>query len=92
MRAKLTALRTVAGKMPALPGAAARHRINDRREFLRSLWRVGCRKNPFDIDLFISELHWFLRDDDYDNDNDNDRDIGFIRWQVQDARSEPAAA
>jgi hypothetical protein len=37
----------------------------------------------------MSELHWFLGDDDYDNDNDTG--IGFIRWQVQYARSEPAA-
>jgi len=40
----------------------------------------------------MTELHWFLGDDDYDNDNDNDREIGFIRWQVQYARSEPAGA
>jgi hypothetical protein len=41
-------------------GAAARRRIKNRRELLRSLWRVGARKNPVDIELLMVELDCFL--------------------------------
>jgi hypothetical protein len=75
------ALRAVAGKMPALPGATARHRINDRREFLHSLWSAGTRKKPGRHRAVHGRIALLFDDDDcdYDNDGNNDRANGSIR-------------